>query len=124
MSVFNNENNMKTFKFRYLLLVVSLSFSSCSDFLEEDTRGQQMQETFYNTDSELEGGLIGIYEQIINTDAGIKGNLIYRNEACSDLLTYKPAAAAAGMAFPKYMLTPESNLVTNTWNHLYSCILV
>lgn len=122
MSVFNNENNMKTFKFRYLLLVVSLSFSSCSDFLEEDTRGQQMQETFYNTDSELEGGLIGIYEQIINTDAGIKGNLIYRNEACSDLLTYKPAAAAAGMAFPKYMLTPESNLVTNTWNHLYSCI--
>ena len=79
MSVFNNENNMKTFKFRYLLLVVSLSFSSCSDFLEEDTRGQQMQETFYNTDSELEGGLIGIYEQIINTDAGIKGNLIYRN---------------------------------------------
>ena len=73
MSVFNNENNMKTFKFRYLLLVVSLSFSSCSDFLEEDTRGQQMQETFYNTDSELEGGLIGIYEQIINTDAGIRG---------------------------------------------------
>lgn len=87
--------------------------------MEEDTRGMQMQETFYNTDREVEGGLMGLYDQLINTDAGIRGNLIYRTEACSDLLTYKPVAAAAGMAFPKYMLTPESNLVTNTWNYIY-----
>ena len=90
---------MKSIKMKYWLLVVVLSFSSCSDFLEEDTRGKQMQESFYNTDNEIEGGLMGIYGRIINTDAGIRGNLIYRNEACSDLLTYKPVAAATGMAF-------------------------
>lgn len=67
---------------------------------------------------------MGIYGRIINTDAGIRGNLIYRNEACSDLLTYKPVAAATGMAFPKYMLTPENELIKTTWDHLYSTILV
>ncbi len=113
---------MKSIKMKYWLLVVVLSFSSCSDFLEEDTRGKQMQESFYNTDNEIEGGLMGIYGRIINTDAGIRGNLIYRNEACSDLLTYKPVMAATGMAFPKYMLTPENELIKTTWDHLYSTI--
>lgn len=106
-------------KYSYIVVSFLILCSSCSDFLEEDTRGMQMQETFYNTDREVEGGLMGLYDQLINTDAGIRGNLIYRTEACSDLLTYKPVAAAAGMAFPKYMLTPESNIVTNTWNYIY-----
>ena len=106
-------------KYSYIVVSFLILCSSCSDFLEEDTRGMQMQETFYNTDREVEGGLMGLYDQLINTYAGIRGNLIYRTEACSDLLTYKPVAAAAGMAFPKYMLTPESNIVTNTWNYIY-----
>lgn len=114
---------MKTSKIKYYtLLFVSSILCSCQSFLDEDPRGQQMQETFYNTDSEVLGGLMGIYEQAINTGDGIMENYIVRNEACSDLFTYKPVAAANGMAFSKYILTPGNPVLTAGWNHAYSMI--
>ncbi|MCC8096822.1 MAG: hypothetical protein LIP05_16740 [Tannerellaceae bacterium] len=78
-------------------------FASCSDFLDEDPRGQQMQETFYQTDAEALGGLMGIYALATNSQAtaGMRENFIVRSEPCSDLLTYKPVASAEAVAFPK-----------------------
>lgn len=114
---------MKTEKFKYYTLIVcSLLLSSCESFLEEDPRGQQMQETFYNTDTEVLGGLMGLYAKVINTGDGIMENYIVRNEACSDLFTYKPVAAANGMAFPKYVLMPGNPVLTAGWDHAYSMI--
>jgi len=99
-------------------------FASCSDFLDEDPRGQQMQETFYQTDAEAFGGLMGIYALATNSQAtaGMRENFIVRSEPCSDLLTYKPVASAEAVAFPKYTLHSEITPLVIAWEHAYSVI--
>ena len=113
---------MKTsIKFCFLLSILSIMVS-CESFLIEDPKGQQMQETFYNTDNEVLGGLMGLYSTIINSANGVKENFIVRNEACSDLFTYKPVASADAVSYPKYTLTPGTPHVDNGWAHAYSVI--
>lgn len=105
--------------FRYILLLsFSCMFFSCSDFLEEDYRGKQVQKVFYNTDKEIEGGLFGLYASVLSAEC-ITSNLLCRTEACSDLLTYKPVASVDATTFPKFMLTPESSVITKCWNSIY-----
>lgn len=106
----------------YMSFIILFGLCSCESFLDEDPRGQQMQETFYNTDSEVLGGLLGIYAQAINTDQGLRCDLIARSEAASDLFTYKPVAAANGMAYPKYMVAPGNPILEGSWNRAYSVI--
>ena len=48
----------------FLIIITILICNSCSDFLEEDPRGIQMAETFYNTEKEAYAGLIGIYGRV------------------------------------------------------------
>lgn len=110
---------MKTFV-KLIVGIVILSMPSCNSFLEEDPRGQQMRGTFYATDEEALGGLMGLYSKMINSGVGIRSNLLCQNEAMSDLLTYKPVAAIGAVAFPKYMLTAE--LVGDSWTYMYSAL--
>jgi hypothetical protein len=91
-----------TIKF-YLLLVTTFALVSCANFLDEDPKGKQVIETFYNTDSEVLGGVMGIYSSIINGYTG--PNYLPLSEACSDLFTYKPIAAVTAVVYPKYSLT-------------------
>ncbi|GHS90706.1 hypothetical protein FACS1894203_0010 [Bacteroidia bacterium] len=79
-----------------------------------------MQENFYTTDSEALGGLMGLYSTVLK--GGVRENFIVRNEACSDLLTYKPVAAAEAVSYVKYILTSERVNVVGSWNHCYSVI--
>jgi len=89
--------------------------------MDEDPRGQQMQENFYNTDAEALGGLMGLYSNVQKGD-GIRENFFVRNAACSDLFTYKPVAAAEAVSYVKYILTSERIHVVSSWNHCYSVI--
>lgn len=113
---------MKTIIKSFLLYSMILVMSSCERFLEEDPKGKQMQETFYNTDIEAFGGLMGLYSNVTNTNNGIRQNLIIRSEACSDLLTYKFVASADAIAFPIYRLTSEIQPLQSIWNYCYSVI--
>jgi len=83
------------FKYFYIIGLI-LTIFSCTDFLSEDPRGLQLQETFYTTDSEALGGLMGLYAQVQSTNC-LGQNFIVRNEAVSDIFTYKPAAASDGL---------------------------
>ncbi|MCG8307742.1 MAG: RagB/SusD family nutrient uptake outer membrane protein [Cytophagales bacterium] len=53
-------------KIIYSLFVVSLFFS-CSDFLEEESRGLLAPEAFYQNAEELDLAVTGIYHRIVNT---------------------------------------------------------
>ena len=113
---------MKTIIKSFLLFSMILVMSSCESFLEEDPKGKQMVETFYNTDIEAFDGLMGLYSKVTNDGNGLKQNFITRSEACSDLLTYKTVGAADGQSFPKYKLTPGNAPLIQIWNHCYSAI--
>lgn len=105
-----------------VVLFAGVCLMSCSDFLVEDPKGAQMQETFYKTDSEMLGGLMGIYSKIIDSEHGPTHSFITRNDGCSDLHTYKPIAAADAVAFCKYTLTPTTPPLVSTWKYCYSVI--
>ncbi len=113
---------MKTIIKSFLLFSMIFVMSSCESFLEEDPKGKQMVETFYNTDIEAFGGLMGLYSTVTNDGNGLRQNFITRSEASSDLLTYKTVGAADGQSFPKYKLTPENTPLVQIWNHCYSAI--
>lgn len=113
---------MKTIIKSFLLYSMILVMSSCESFLEEDPKGKQMQETFYNADIEAFGGLMGLYSKVTNADNGVRQDFTVRSEACSDLLTYKTVGAAPGQAFPKYKLTSENSPLVGIWSHCYSAI--
>lgn len=108
--------------FNIILMFTCLLFTSCSDFLNETPKGAQMQETFYKTDSEMLGGLMGLYARIINSEDGPVHNFITRNAGCSDLHTYKPIASADAVAFCKYTLTSTTPPLVTSWAYCYSVI--
>ena len=113
---------MKTIIKSCLVYSIILLMGSCESFLEEDPKGKQMEETFYNTDIEAFDGLMGLYSTVTNDNNGLRQNFIVRSEACSDLLTYKAVGAADGQSFPKYKLTPGNTPLVLIWNHCYSAL--
>jgi hypothetical protein len=104
-----------------LFACIALMLCSCSGFLEEDTRGRQEQSTFYTSDDLAFAALAGIYERMYSGD-GLRQNMTVRQEACSDLHTYKPVASADAVCFPKYTLTPEQTHVITGWTRAYLVI--
>jgi hypothetical protein len=111
---------MKQISFHIVSLLTFLC-TSCSDFLEEDPKGLQMVETFYNTDNEAFGGLLGIYYEIqLENNAG--GNFFYLSLACSDLSTYKPSATTDAVSFPRYRILSDTPPMVNSWDQAYATI--
>ena len=65
-------------KAKYLLsctLLYALAFSSCSDFLDEDPKGQQSTESFFSTQEELDMSTYALYRKVceiqVNTNPTI-----------------------------------------------------
>jgi hypothetical protein len=102
-------------------VLIALVMSSCAGFLDEDTRGRQEQSTFYTSEGLAFAGLTGLYQRIFTAQT-FRENLSNRQDACSDLHTYKPVASADAYCFPRYTLTPEQVHVGNPWTGLYLAI--
>jgi len=102
------------------LVSVFLLCISCSDFLEEDPRGQQMVETFYKTENEAYGGLLGLYGRMRTND--MKDLFFVRSHGISDVGTYKPSAATEAVAYPRFRLQPDNSPMVNIWNTMYGTI--
>jgi hypothetical protein len=105
--------------FYYFIVSLLIAGTSCSDFLDEDPRGLQMVETFYNTESEAYAGLMGLYGRVKVADL-VSSNFVNRNDACSDLCTYKPSATADAVAYPRYRLNSDTPPMVNSWNASYA----
>jgi hypothetical protein len=80
-----------------------------------------MVETFYNTENEAYAALLGLYGRVRSGDL-TGGNFINRNDASSDLCTYKPSATTDAVAFPRYRLNPDTPPMVNSWNTAYATI--
>jgi len=106
-----------------IFIIISTLFicNACSDFLKEDPRGIQMAETFYNTENEAYAGLLGIYGRV-RTGTLASQNFINRNDAYSDLCTYKPSATTDAVAFPRFRLNPDTPPLVDSWNAAYAAL--
>ncbi len=113
-------------KFKNILLAIglcssSLFFSSCDDFLTQDSQSYVTADDFYESIGDCEAGLTSVYnslkqvnnylktDEMLRSDYGISGNLSSRIgfTSTSHLQTF----------------TSADNAPKNKWDALYKCVL-
>ena len=55
-------------KVHIYLLIIVLSLTSCSDFLDKQSLDQLSEDTFYKTESDMNSALLGAYSSLQNID--------------------------------------------------------
>jgi len=70
--------------FIILALFATVTFSSCSDFLEEDVRGQENLDTYFQSEADAEAFLTGCYNAITYHGWWQIENFWILTDMCSD----------------------------------------
>ena len=111
---------MKKRIMRYLPLVaISLSTMSCSDFLTLKPEHQMNELSFYQTESDFETAMVGLYSGL----QGYAYNLIWINELATDnAYVQLPQGEAVVSAFDQMNLAATNNYVASYWNNSYGLI--
>lgn len=108
----------------YICLAMSglLSFSSCSDFLEEYDPNKIPASTYYQTENDIRMAANGAY-------AALRGNGYYKNmylytDVRSENTTLQDPGAGSGInyQFFNYTLSTDNSQVKTHWTDLYKCV--
>jgi hypothetical protein len=97
-----------------------LSAFSCSDFLEEEPKGQLAQTTFFGTESDLDLALNALYRQVANRQARNEGQV--HMWAGDDLTTHPASNKEDFREFDRSQVTENSSRLRNTWDLAYKVI--
>lgn len=112
--------------FIILALFATATFSSCSDFLEEDARGQENLDTYFQSEADAEAFLTGCYNAITYHGWWQIENFWILTDMCSDDLwmgnTTQDQSGYISLAH--YQGVGQSNgTVSNFWQYRYKGIL-
>ncbi|MDR0756298.1 MAG: RagB/SusD family nutrient uptake outer membrane protein [Tannerella sp.] len=111
---------MKTLYTYILAGLLVLSTFSCSDFLEEDPKGQLSQSTFFATESDLDLALNALYKQVANRQARNEGQV--HMWAGDDLTTHPASNKEDFREFDRSQVSENSSRLQNTWDLAYKVI--
>ncbi|MBP1615108.1 MAG: SusD family [Bacteroidetes bacterium] len=112
--------------FIILAFLATVTFSSCSDFLEEDVRGQENLDTYFQSEADAEAFLTGCYNAITYHGWWQIENFWILTDMCSDDLwmgnTTQEQSGYISLAH--YQGVGQSNgTVSNFWQYRYKGIL-
>jgi hypothetical protein len=112
--------------FIILALLATISFSACSDFLEEDVRGQENLDTYFQSENDAESFLTGCYNAITYHGWWQVENFWILTDMCSDDLwmgnTTQDQSEYISLAH--YQGAGQSNgTISNFWQYRYKGIL-
>ena len=112
--------------FIILALFVTVSFSACSDFLDEDVRGQENLDTYFQSENDAESFLTGCYNAITFHGWWQIENFWILTDMCSDDLwmgnTTQDQSGYISLAH--YQGVGQSNgTLSNFWQYRYKGIL-
>lgn len=112
--------------FIILALFATVTFSSCSDFLEEDVRGQENLDTYFQSEADAEAFLTGCYNAITYHGWWQIENFWILTDMCSDDLwmgnTTQDQSGYISLAH--YQGVGQSNgTISNFWQYRYKGIL-
>lgn len=110
---------MKSIKFIIFLTSVLYTFSSCSDFLDK-TPHSLAPENYFNTESELESFLTGVYSPLMQNF--FYGNYYPTYNAGGDDLSFYQRAQAANGAIICNTASSSGEYLTVFWRVLYEGI--
>lgn len=109
-----------------LILMVSLTFTSCEDFLTEEVRGQQNLDTYFQSVEEAESFINGCYQAITFGGWWNTNTLWLLSEMCSDdgWMGNTTQSQSDYISLAHYQGSGQSNgAVSNFWQYRYKGIL-
>ncbi|WP_071146328.1 RagB/SusD family nutrient uptake outer membrane protein [Bacteroides ihuae] len=112
--------------FIILAFLATVTFSSCSDFLEEDVRGQENLDTYFQSEADAEAFLTGCYNAITYHGWWQIENFWILSDMCSDDLWMGNTTQdqSGYLSLAHYQGVGQSNgTVSNFWQYRYKGIL-
>lgn len=98
-----------------------LTFTSCSDLLDEDPRSEIRKNTYMNNANEANNVLLGVYRDMVS-DNMYAMNLSFYFDITNDLAQCEGNTTNGPREFPANAFTTGSSYVQNTWAALYNAI--
>src|SRR5574344_1400934 len=114
---------MKNYKISYMLGIIVLFCSSCSDFLNQEPISNSSVDTFYKTQADIEQGVVGAYSSL-QSYKQYGANFVYFMEVRSDN-TYTESYTTSGGIYGDFDLfrTVSTNTILDmTWAGCYEGI--
>ena len=96
-----------------------ISCVSCEDFLDLQPKDSLTPENYYNTASEVEKALNGVYHVLVLQGGA---DFILNAEVMTDNCVYSSASGSEWLAFTKGTLNPSTSYVATKWENNYKGI--
>lgn len=112
--------------FVILTLVTSLAFTSCDDFLNEEVRGKQNLDTYFQNEDEIQSFITGCYQAITFGGWWNVNTVWLLSEMCSDdgWMGNTTQSQSDYISLAHYQGTGQSNgAISNFWQYRYKGIL-
>ncbi|KAA6314592.1 RagB/SusD family nutrient uptake outer membrane protein, partial [termite gut metagenome] len=111
--------------FILVVLIASVTFTGCEDFLAEDVRGQENLDTYFQSEEEAESFINGCYNALNFNDWWQVNTVWLLSEMCSDDAWMGNTSQGSDYtSLSHYQGTGQSNgLISNFWQYRYKGIL-
>ncbi len=112
--------------FVILTLITSLAFASCDDFLNEEVRGKQNLDTYFQNEDEIQSFITGCYQAITFGGWWNINTVWLLSEMCSDdgWMGNTTQSQSDYISLAHYQGTGQSNgAISNFWQYRYKGIL-
>lgn len=112
--------------FVILTLIASLTFTSCDDFLNEEVRGKQNLDTYFQNEDEIQSFITGCYQAITFGGWWNINTVWLLSEMCSDdgWMGNTTQSQSDYISLAHYQGTGQSNgAISNFWQYRYKGIL-
>ena len=101
------------------ITAIMISCVSCEDFLDLQPKDSLTPENYYNTASEVEKALNGVYHVLVLQGGA---DFILNAEVMTDNCVYSSASGSEWLAFTKGTLNPSTSYVATKWENNYKGI--
>ncbi len=110
---------MKKFKITILLLTI-LSIISCDDFLDLKPISEETSGNGYETGSQIEAALIGVYESFQSAEYYVWDNILFSDVRADN--AYAGGDNPEIFSIDKLEVTPTNSRLFKNWSNLYNAI--
>lgn len=104
-------------------IALSMSLSSCSDFLQEDNPNSIPTTSYFSLESDVETAVLGIYGQIRNSYCMGESSFAYTEERSDNAgRTDNQSSSGEPFQFTDFSLSPTNTYLKSHWTALYTAV--
>ncbi|MDR0713337.1 MAG: RagB/SusD family nutrient uptake outer membrane protein [Bacteroidales bacterium] len=112
--------NIKKIRNAACYALLTVSFVSCEDFLQEEPKGQLMPEAFFSSKNDIDMALYALYKTAAESTQ--EHDFVMNAWAGDDLGTHPASNKAEIREFDRYNVSPNSKWMGNTWQQKWGLV--